>query len=399
MLGVGCWMFNSMLHRTLAFLLAVSLSSAHAVELGIDMLRERGFDILQGKRVGLVTNQTGVDAHGTKTRVILKKAAGVNLVALFSPEHGLDGVAGAGRAVGSHKDGVTGLTTYSLYGATRKPTRAMLAGLDVLVYDMQDIGCRSYTYISTMAKCMEAAGEAGIEFVVLDRPNPLGGERVEGPPIEGRWISFVGIFPTPYVHGMTAGELAQMANARGWTGARCKLTVVPMRGWSRGMTWPETGLRWVQTSPNIPHATSPFYYVATGLVGELHGVEVGCGGGAPFECCRASGVDGAAMAARLRSAGYPGVGISPLGNGVNLNIAPHAGANLCKLATHLILESNRGANLLARYHDPEQIFYKCYGSTSIKSQVQGGASIDKIVAGWESGNASFRAARRGYLLY
>ena len=372
---------------------------ARAVELGIDVLRARGFDILQGKRVGLVTNQTGVDSHGTKTRLILKKAPGVQLVALFSPEHGLDGTAQAGRYVASRKDGATGLTVYSLYGPTRKPTRPMLAGIDVLVYDMQDIGCRSYTYISTMAKCMEAAGEAGIEFVVLDRPNPLGGERVEGPPMESSWISFVGIFPVPYVHGMTAGELARMANARGWTGSRCKLTVVPMQGWSRGATWSETGLRWVPTSPNIPRAASPLYYVATGLVGELHAVECGCGGGAPFESIRASGVNGAAMAERLRAEGYPGVTISAMSDGVTLRIAPHAGANLCKLAAHLILECNHGANLLARYRDPDQIFYKCYGSTSIKSQAQSGAGIDRIVAGWAGGVASFRSARSGYLLY
>ena len=387
-----------MLARTLFLLLAL-IATSSAMDLGIDVLRGRGFDVLQGKRVGLVTNQTGVDSHGTKTRMILKKAPGVKLTALFSPEHGLDGTAQAGRYVASRKDGATGLTVYSLYGPTRKPTRAMLAGIDALVYDMQDIGCRSYTYISTMAKCMEAAGEAGIEFIVLDRPNPLGGQRVEGPPMESSWISFVGIFPVPYVHGMTAGELAQMANARGWTGSRCKLTVVPMRGWSRGMTWPETGLRWVQTSPNIPHAMSPFYYVATGLVGELHAIECGCGGSAPFESIRASGVDGAAMAARLRAAGYPGVSFSPVSDGVNLRISQNAGANLCKLAAHLILEANRGANLFARYRDPDQIFYKCYGSTSIKSHAQGGTSIDRIVAGWESGVASFRGARGGYLLY
>ena len=275
----------------------------------------------------------------------------------------------------------------------------MLKGLDVLVYDMQDIGSRSYTYISTMAKCMEAAGENGLEFVVLDRPNPLGGNRVEGPPIESSWLSFVGIFPTPYLHGMTAGELAQMANSHGWTGARCKLTVVPMRGWSRSMTWSDTGLRWVQTSPNIPRASSAFYYVVTGLAGELKGAECGCGTSAPFESIRASGVDGAAMAKRLLAEGYSGVGIKALANGVQFNVSPRAEANLCKLAVHLILETNRGGNLLARYRDPDKIFYKCYGSTAIRSLAQSGASIDKIAGSWEGNISRFRAARHSYLLY
>ena len=163
----------------------------HAMQLGIDRLQATQFEALKGKRVGLVTNQTGADSRGRLTREILAKAPGVKLVSLFAPEHGLDGKKLAGKSVENQKDPLTGLTVHSLYGATRKPTPAMLKGLEVLVYDMQDIGVRSYTYISTMARCMEAAGEAGLPFVVLDRPNPLGGVRVEGPPVEPQWISFV----------------------------------------------------------------------------------------------------------------------------------------------------------------------------------------------------------------
>ena len=247
------------------------------MQLGIDVLQQQGFSILKGKRVGLITNQTGVNSAGVKTRVILAHAPGVKLVALFTPEHGLDGTETAGRYVSTRRDPITGLTAFSLYGPTRKPTPQMLAGIDVLVYDMQDIGCRSYTYISTLAKCMEAAGEKGIEVVVLDRPNPLGGMRVEGPAIESRWISFIGQLPVPYVHGMTAGELAKMSNALGWTRPPCRLTVIPMRGWSRQMVWEDTGLRWVKPSPNIPYDTSPLYYVATGMIGELAGMETGRG--------------------------------------------------------------------------------------------------------------------------
>jgi uncharacterized protein YbbC (DUF1343 family) len=387
--------------RPLLLLLTLFVATSHALELGIDVLRERDFDVLKGKRVGLVTNQTGIDRNGTPTRVILKKALNSNLVALFSPEHGIDGTVPAGQYVASRKDKVTGLTVHSLYGPTRKPTSAMLKGIDVLVYDMQDIGVRSYTYISTMAKCMEAAGEAGIEFVVLDRPNPIGGLRVEGPGIESQWMSFVGIFPVPYVHGMTAGELAQMANARGWTGSHCKLTVIPMRGWSRGMTWEDTGLSWRQTSPNIPKSTSPLYYLATGIVGSLHGVEIGTGGSSPFEFLRGPGLDGSALASKLKATGYPGVGFTPYGNGVRLSINPKANANLTQLAVHLLVEANRAASpsLFARYRDADSIFWKVYGSTNIRSQCSNGTSAEKIAAGWGGGVASFRSARQGYLLY
>src|SRR5215212_2568130 len=170
------------------------------VDLGIDVLEQSNYAILKGKRVGLVTNQTGVDRKGIRTRVLLRQNC--NLVALYTPEHGLDGTEKAGKYVKSRKDRQTGVMAYSLYGPTRKPTRDMLGGVDILVFDLQDIGCRGYTYISTMGKCMEAAGENNIPFVVLDRPNPLGGNRIEGPSVEGRWISFVSAFPVPYVHGM-----------------------------------------------------------------------------------------------------------------------------------------------------------------------------------------------------
>ena len=185
---------------------------SHAVQLGIDRLKSLEFEPLKGKRVGLITNHTGVDSKGRLTREILHSAKSVNLVCLLTPEHGLDGTELAGKYVATRTDKLTGLTAHSLYGPTRKPTPQMLKGIDTLVYDMQDIGVRSYTYISTMAKCMEAAGELGLEFVVLDRPNPLGGTRVEGPPVEQKWISFVGQIPVPYVHGMTCGELARMLN-------------------------------------------------------------------------------------------------------------------------------------------------------------------------------------------
>ena len=391
----------------LLFIVAALIAGGTAkaqVQLGIDVLQSQGFSSLRGKRVGLVTNQTGVSASGVRTRVILQHAPGVTLVALFTPEHGLDGTELAGKYVASRKDKVTGLTAYSLYGPNRKPTPAMLKGIDVLVYDMQDIGCRSYTYISTMVKCMEAAGQCGIEFVVLDRPNPLGGLRVEGPPMESKWISFVGQLPVPYVHGMTAGELAKMANARGWIQPACRLQVVPMSGWQRTMAWTDTGLRWVPTSPNIPHATSPLYYVATGLIGELAGIETGCGGPLPFEIILAHGLEANSFVRYLRAQNFPGINFTPyvdgMHQGARLQIDPHAGGDLTALGVYLLADINHGTNVFRNSNGEHlNMFYKCYGSESIRSQIEKGVSPAHIVAGWAPINARFTSERRPYLLY
>jgi uncharacterized protein YbbC (DUF1343 family) len=389
----------------IALLLTALLPAFAQVQPGIDVLRARGFDSLRGKRVGLITNQTSRTAAGEPTRSVLAHASGVQLVALFAPEHGIDGTIGAGRTVGTTRDRLTGLPVYSLYGATRKPTREMLRGLDALVFDLQDIGCRSYTYLSTMGKAMEAAGEAGIEFIVLDRPNPLGGQRVEGPPIEKQWISFVGQFPVPYVHGLTAGEMARMANERGWMAARCRLTVVQMNGWSRSMAWPDTGLRWVQTSPNIPNAGSPFYYAATGIAGNLAGLDLGIGTAAPFQRFAAPGVNAAAMSSEL-SAAFPGMrfgAISPgarLG-GVAINIPPHTNANLSALNIYLMADAYRASpRVLDRpSRERDAILFKIYGSRSIESLLRNGTPPARIVASWDGSVSRFRGERGPYLLY
>jgi len=385
-------------------LLGVCASARAAVELGIDVLADNNYAQLRGKRVGLITNQTGVNARGVRTRVLLKQNC--NLVALYTPEHGLDGREKAGRYVKSRRDPVTGLTAYSLYGPTRKPTASMLRGIDVLVFDIQDIGCRSYTYISTMGLCMEAAGENGIEFLVLDRPNPLGGLRIEGPKVEPGWISFVGQFPIPYVHGMTVGELARMINTAGWVGARCKLTVVPMRNWSRDMVWEETGLRWIQTSPNIPYARSPRYYVATGLVGEIGGVETGVGGSGPFEIVAAKSLNAASFTAYLDSLHMPGVSFRPFRRGrvqgALLRIEPKAPADLTALGIYMLAEINRtsGHALFRRSSRSKlNLFFKVYGSSSIRSQLERGVPVSSIVGAWRKDVDDFRSARAAYLLY
>ncbi len=284
------------------------------VKTGIEVLRDRNFDLLKGKRVGLITNPTGVDATLRSTIDILHDAPGVKLVALFGPEHGVRGDFAAGDRVDTYTDARTGIPVYSLYGATRKPTPAMLKDIDILVYDIQDIGCRSYTYISTMGNAMEAAAEQKIPFLVLDRPDPLGGLRVEGSLVEPGWESFVGQFAIPYVYGLTCGELAQMLNSEGMLagGVRCSLQVVPMKGWKRSMSFEQTGLQWVPASPHVPHASSALHYVSTGVLGELGVISEGVGYTLPFEVFAAEWIDPEQMAERMNGLHMAGVIFRPI---------------------------------------------------------------------------------------
>ncbi len=374
--------------------------------LGVDVLASRGFDLLRGKRVGLITNHTSMTGRGERTRTVLQRALGRNLVALYAPEHGIDGTIGAGVHVSTRRDSVTGLTVYSLYGPTRKPTPAMLAPIDVLVFDLQDIGCRSYTYISTMIVAMEAAAENGKQFVVLDRPNPMGGGRVEGPPLEPKWKSFVGQIPVPYVHGMTAGELAMMAAARGWMAKVPRLDVVKMQGWQRSMVWQDTGLRWYRTSPNIPHATSPFYYVATGILGSATSVDIGIGTENPFGYAGGSGVNPQALLSYCQRLNTPGVTFSPYSKsgfgGVRLNIHPRATADITALDILLLAEINRlsGGKVVSRMSGSKlNLFNKVYGSESLYHDLRHGVPATRIVSRWQSFNQSFRSQRQRFLLY
>jgi uncharacterized protein YbbC (DUF1343 family) len=281
---------------------------------GLEVLRQSNYEVLQGKRVGLITNATGVDADLRSIVDIFHEAPEVNLVALFGPEHGVRGDHSAGAYIQSYTDERTGLPVYSLYGRTRKPTPEMLEGVDVLVYDIQDIGSRSYTYISTMGLAMEAAAENGVDFVVLDRPNPLGGLKIEGNLVEEGYFSFVSQFRIPYIYGLTSGELAQMLNEEGMLteGVKCDLTVVPMKHWRREMTFPETGLLWIPTSPHIPHSDSPIYYVATGILGELYRINIGVGYTTPFQTYAAEWIDSYEIAQRLNAFELPGVIFRPV---------------------------------------------------------------------------------------
>ena len=302
--------------------LAALLSSGTAcvagpvVKTGVEVLRDRGFEGLVGRKVGLVTNPSGVDRNLNSTIDLLYNAPGVELVALYGPEHGVRGDVYAGGKVSDTIDEATGLPVYSLYGSTRKPTPEMLEGIDVMVYDIQDVGARSYTFISTLGLVMEACAEKGIEVMVLDRPNPLGGNKIEGCYVEQPFNSFVSQYRIPYIYGLTVGELAQLINEeglnRGQLGdqapSKCRLSVVPMEGWTRDMLYEDTGLPWVLPSPNIPFKDTPMYYAAAGICGELYGfMNIGIGYTLPFQVFGATWLDPDKLKAKLESYDLPGI--------------------------------------------------------------------------------------------
>ena len=297
-----------------SILLLVSLSLSAQVYTGIDMLERYGFEELRGKRVGLVTNPSGVDRNLRSTIDILFEAPEVNLVALYGPEHGVRGDAYAGDHVASGKDPKTGLPVYSLYGSTRQPTPDMLKGVDVMVYDIQDVGTRSYTFISTLGLVMRACALQDIEVVVLDRPNPLGGLKVEGCLVEPGFHSFVSEFRIPYVYGLTVGELAGLINEEGLNCGvegkephlKCRLTVIPMRGWERSMLYRDTGLPWILPSPNIPSMESAIGYPSAGIAGEYGYLNIGVGYTIPFQTFAAPWIDADKLKAKLDSYNLPG---------------------------------------------------------------------------------------------
>lgn len=304
------------LHFGICLLLVLSSAFASAqVKPGIEVLSDRGFAGLEGKRVGLLTNPSGVDRNLRSTIDILYKAENVNLVKLFAPEHGVRGDIYAGGHADDTVDDATGLTVYSVYGKYRTPTPQMLEGLDVVVYDIQDVGTRSYTFISALGLMMRACAEQGIEVMVLDRPNPLGGEKVEGNYPEKGFYSYVGEFKIPYVYGLTVGELARLINEEGLNCGqkgdlpplKCKLTVIPMEGWKRSMTYNQTGLSWILPSPQIPSPAAALGYPCAGIVGECANyLNIGVGYTLPFQTFAAEWIDAEKLKARLESYNLPG---------------------------------------------------------------------------------------------
>jgi uncharacterized protein YbbC (DUF1343 family) len=285
------------------------------VMLGVDVLAAENFAPLAGKRVGLLTHPAGVNRYGVPTVEILRKAPNIKLVALFGPEHGIYGDAPAGENIPDTVDRRTGLPAYSLYGKHNKPTKEQLKAIDVLVIDLQDIGVRSYTYNVCMKYAIEACFENHVEVVVLDRPNPLGGLKVDGPILDREWMNTgVGAYPIPYVHGLTIGEIANMAvSTPGMlaidevTRRQGRMTIVPMRGWRRGMRWPETGLRFTPTSPRVQDFPACVGYAMTGLGCQLGGFTHGVGEQFPFRGISFNGLPTDTLLKELEALHIPGL--------------------------------------------------------------------------------------------
>ncbi len=388
-------------------LLILSLEASAQVYLGIDVLAEIDFEILQSKRVGLITNHTGRAGDGRSTIDLLHETEVCELVALFCPEHGIRGT--EDTHVDSSRDEKTGLPIHSLYGKTRKPTPEMLEGLDVLVFDIQDIGTRFYTYIGTMALAMEAAKEEGIEIVVLDRPNPIGGMRVEGavPPAE-QCGGLTSIYPIPTRHGMTIGELARLFNEE--YGIGCDLTVVPMKGWKRSMYFDDTGLTWVPTSPNMRTLDGAICYPGIGV---LEGTRMSCGRGTnrPFEIYGAPFFDGDWITEHLNSKGIPGVLFAPVSftpsakghkfegercHGVRVTLTDRDVFDPILIGLHFIQTVYR--------HHPEDYrredrFATLIGDPAVWEELTlGGISPEAIIERWQPELENFRQIREKSLI-
>ncbi len=289
------------------FLLILIAISAQAVELGVDVFFQEGhWEALKGKKVGLITNQTGVNKELKPTAQLLKEHQ-ITLAALFAPEHGIQGICYAGEAIKDHKNGA--IPVHSLHGATRRPTEKMLRGLDVLIFDIQDSGCRAYTYPTTLYYAMEEAVKFGIKVIVLDRPNPINGTVVDGPMLKNSWRSFIGYINVPFCHGMTIGELARFFNEEYHVG--CDLQVVSMKGWKRSMSFRDTGLIWIPPSPNLPEVDTPLYSAMTGVIGELDLVNIGIGYTMPFKILGAPWIKAHAFAQELNAQKLPGIRFLP----------------------------------------------------------------------------------------
>lgn len=399
--------------------MAAAIAATAQVKPGVEVLRDRNFDILQGKRVGLITNPSGVDNTLKSTVDILSEAPGVRLTALYGPEHGVRGDVHAGDNVGNSVDAATGVPVYSIYGKYRKPTAEMLDDVDVLVYDIQDNGCRSFTFISTMGLAMQTCAELGKEFVVLDRPNPAGANKIEGCIVEDICFSFVSQFPIPYLYGLTPGELATYLNEEGLLpgGVKARLTVVPMEGYDRKMSFADTGMPWVLPSPHQPNAESALYYPATGILGELYYVSIGVGYTMPFKLVAADWVDAAELNRRLNALEIPGVMFRPIhikpfystGKGENLQgveiyVTDAEAAPLTLVQFYVMQE------LAAMYPDrrvmdtPEAakrfgMFDKVTGSKQIRRLFTKRHSVADMAPYWNKDVEPFRAASSKYHLY
>ncbi len=386
------------------------------VESGLEVLVRRSPPLLRGARVGLLAHQASVTRDFSHATTLLSRLPGVRLVRLFAPEHGLWGAVQDHAAIATGTDPVTGLPVSSLYGEQRAPTREMLDGLDALVVDLQDVGARYYTFAWTMALSMRECARAGVQVVVLDRPNPLGGERVEGNTPDPRFASFVGLYPVPARHGFTIGELARRFNVE--HGIRCDLTVVEMRGWERWMLWEDTGLPWVPPSPNMPTPDTARVYPGGCLI-EGTNLSEGRGTTRPFELIGAPYLDGHRYARALNALGLPGVRFRParfvptfhkwageLCGGIQVHVTDRHRFKPFRTGVAGIMVAREQAPGEFDWRKPPYEFEHerlpidiLFGTDAIRQQIERGEDLGAIAAGWRAGLPLYLRRRGPFTLY
>jgi uncharacterized protein YbbC (DUF1343 family) len=381
-----------------------------AVRIGLDNL---GADtsLLKGQRVGIIANHTSYNSEGKHIVDVFRAMKGVRVVALFSPEHGLRGLEEAGKKVENETDPVTGLPVYSLFGKISKPTPQMLADLDVLVFDIQDVGARFYTYLYTMSLAMEAAAQNGKQFVVLDRPDPINGVQLEGPVLDPKFATFVGLYPIPVRYGMTVGELARMINGAGWLakGIKADLTVVRLTGWQRGMWFEQTGLRFIRPSPNMPDVETEALYPGLCLL-EGTNVSEGRGTPKPFRQFGAPWIDADALAAKLNSLNLPGVRFVPASftptsskfqnqncHGVEILLTDRT--RLEPFWTGVQIVNSLYGLYPTNFKWIEKHFDRLCGTATIREAITAQKPLQPLKPAWTAECKTFDQTRRKYLLY
>ena len=401
-------------------LIAITLafSQQSRVKIGAEILIEKHLDLIKGKKIGIVTNHTGILPDGRHIVDVLNEIEDVKVVALFGPEHGIRGEVPDGKSISHGVDTKTGIPVFSLYGEVKKPTTEMLKDIDVLIFDIQDVGARFYTYISTMSYCMEACAEMGKKFIVLDRPNPVRGVYVDGPILEPRFKSFVGLHPIPVAHGMTVGELAKMFNEEAWleNGMKADLTVIKMENYSRKLWFDQTGLPWIKPSPNMMTLKTAIVYTATCFI-EGTNVSEGRGTQHPFEWIGAPWIDGSKLANELNSYNLPGVRFEPISfiptdiekvtvdpkyegercGGIYLNVYDREKFEPVKVGVYILYA-------LKKLH-PDKFKWRTagqdrlWGTDKIRLMIDEGKKPEEIIKTWESELKKFLGIRQKYLLY
>jgi uncharacterized protein YbbC (DUF1343 family) len=395
---------------SILFASLLSVTCPAAVRTGLDSVGSYK-DLFQGKRLGIIANHTSYNSEGKYVVDVLRAIEGVRVVALFSPEHGLRGLEEAGAKVENETDLVTGLPVYSLYGKVSKPTPQMLADVDVLVFDIQDVGARFYTYLYTMSLAMEAAAESHKRFVVLDRPNPINGVQLEGPILEPKFATFVGLYPIPVRYGLTVGELARLINGEGWLakGIKADLTVVPLNGWRRDMWFDQTGLRFIKPSPNMPDLDTAALYPGLCLL-EGTNVSEGRGTPKPFRQFGAPWIDPNALTAKLNALNLPGVRFQPA------SFTPTSSKfqnQKCHGVEILLIDRTRpepfwtGVQIInelqhlypTQFKWIEKHFDRLCGTATIREAIIAQKSLQPLKAAWATECKTFDQTRRKYLLY